>query len=217
MAAAADLLQWEEPAWELPGLRRLALVPATAALGFHHAYFLSLPERIDVPALVVEGNNQGEERDYAYTLDAARGAVTGPPRWLGPRVADRLGLPLLMPVFPRTIPSMPHTTFVHQLNRATLLYEEDDAHRRLDLQLLAMADHALQIIRELYPNLPPPLPKHLFIVRPSAHPPIRPRVHASVRLSVGAPTPASCRQSSSTPSASARSPCTLQCQTTRPG
>jgi hypothetical protein len=65
MAAAADLLQWEEPAWELPGLRRLALVPATAALGFHHAYFLSLPERIDVPALVVEGNNQGEERDYA--------------------------------------------------------------------------------------------------------------------------------------------------------
>ena len=81
---------------------------------------------------------------------------------MGARAADTLGLPLLMPVFPRTIPGSPHTTFVHQLNRATLLHEGDAKHARLDLQLLAMADHALALLRAIHPGMPPPLPRHLF-------------------------------------------------------
>ena len=156
---AAAQIPWETD--ERTG-RRLALMEADSASGFHHPYFLTIPPRVEVAALVIESNNIGADAPTAAELEAsARSAVSGEPHWVGARVAERLGLPLLMPVFPRTIGG-DEKTFVHQLDRNTLLHKSK-AHARLDLQLLAMASHALATVRALHPHLPAPLPRHLVV------------------------------------------------------
>lgn len=58
--------------------------------------------------------------------------------------ADRLGTPILVPLFPRpAMPSPPGNLYLHALSRASI--EARDAHlTRVDLQLIAMLDHARQ-------------------------------------------------------------------------
>ncbi len=59
-------------------------------------------------------------------------------------VADRLGTPILVPLFPRpALPSPPGDLYLHALSRASLEVR-DPRLARVDLQLIAMLDHAAQ-------------------------------------------------------------------------
>jgi hypothetical protein len=113
------------------------LRPARPRDGFSFPYILQTPvltEAAIVPHLLVETNNTGPissefEPHLAPTSDLAR-------QGLGARVSLALRAPLLMPVFPRDT-----RMYTHSLGRSTILSDSRTL-RRLDLQLLAMAQDA---------------------------------------------------------------------------
>jgi hypothetical protein len=113
------------------------LIPATPSAGFQYPYFLRVQPKIDEAAptyLLVEPNNSGKPcKWFEYHLWQARKlAETG----VGSDVSRRLGVPLLVPVFPR-----PPEIYTQFLNRQALLAPAPELHR-LDLQLLAMIGDA---------------------------------------------------------------------------
>jgi hypothetical protein len=112
--------------------------------GFHWTYLLYVPKSLADPArrnektwLFVAPNNTGSSDDNIQTHEeSARRKMIG----LG-SFAEKLGTPLLQPVFPR--PREDWKIYTHALDRDSLLTEK--AHlKRLDLQLLAMIDDALK-------------------------------------------------------------------------
>ena len=122
----------------------LTTVRASPDHGFQHPYFLLLPETLgaDSPQrLLVEPNNTGTATDEVgkHQDSALRLALRGHARSL----ADRLGVPLLVPGFPR--PEADGKIYTHALDRDTLLVE-DGSLERLDLQLLAMTRHARRLL-----------------------------------------------------------------------
>ena len=77
-------------------------VPAAPERGFHYPYILRIPEgieRSDVRFLLVEPNNTGSVSDDLEVHVAAATKLSG--SGLGASVARELGVPLLMPAFPR--------------------------------------------------------------------------------------------------------------------
>jgi hypothetical protein len=110
---------------------------------FRWPYYLHIPaDALDAaraghaPALLVVPNNTGfVDDDFAVHDKAARGLCGGWQRTL----AERLGVPLLVPAFPR--PAKQALMYTHALDRDTLL-TRDPSLRRLDLQLVAMIDDA---------------------------------------------------------------------------
>lgn len=118
------------------------LVEAAPERGFHYPYLLVVPAppAADSPSagiLLVEPNNTGKvSDDFIVHLSAARELAD---KAIGGYVARELGLPLLVPVFPR--PEKQWELYTHQLDRDTLLVA-DGPLRRLDLQLLGMIDDA---------------------------------------------------------------------------
>lgn len=116
-------------------------VPAHPEEGFHFPYMLRVPETIPsgkASFLVVEGNNTGRSSDDASVhLESVRRAMTG--RSIGRVIAEELGMPFLMPVFPR--PKSDSHTYTHALDRDTILID-DGPLQRLDRQLLAMVADA---------------------------------------------------------------------------
>lgn len=108
------------------------LVPPNPALGFNFPYLLRLQATSSDAAipLLVEPNNSGHASPkFDEHLRAAEDLIHS---GLGGRVSTAMGLPLLMPVFPRE-PAL----YTHSLGRTTL-QTTDPLLRRLDLQLLAM-------------------------------------------------------------------------------
>jgi dienelactone hydrolase len=109
--------------------------------GFHWAYYHYVPAAVrrqpgeTVRSLLVVPNNTGSPDDDIHVHDAAarRGVERGR-AW-----ADRLGVILLQPVFPRS--KKEWRVYTQALDRDTLLCETPQL-RRLDRQLLAMIDHA---------------------------------------------------------------------------
>ncbi len=131
------------------------LVEAAPEKGFHYPYLLVVP----VPApsgrsapggfLLVEPNNTGRvSDDFIVHLSAARELTENA---IGGYVARELGLPLVVPVFPR--PEKRWELYTHQLDRDTMLVA-DGLLRRLDLQLLAMIDDARARLAEQGWKLP---------------------------------------------------------------
>ena len=116
-------------------------IAAAPELGFHFNFFLFVPpdvSTVEPVRLLVEPNNSGtttddylEEVRWAWQIAAPGGGA----HWL----ASRLRVPLLVPAFPRRA-STPHI-YTHALDRDTMLVGDGDL-VRLDLQLLAMIDHA---------------------------------------------------------------------------
>jgi hypothetical protein len=127
----------EDP--ELFGVRE---VGADAGDGFNYPYLLYRPVSVtdDEVPLLVQPNNTGTATDeFERHRDAARDTAE---RGTARRVADQLGVPLLVPVFPRPRSGEVDGLFyTHQLDRDTLRIE-DGPLERIDLQLLAMVDHA---------------------------------------------------------------------------
>ena len=116
-------------------------VPAAPERGFHHPYVLFLPKRVErgpPQYLLVEPNNTGRPDD---DFEAHRAAAirTARDSSVGNFVAVRLGIPLLVPVFPR--PSSIHNVYTHSLDRDTILIREGSL-VRIDKQLIAMAEDA---------------------------------------------------------------------------
>ncbi len=114
----------------------LELVDADPARGFQYPFLLSLPSRLapePARALLVEPNNTGRgDDDLAAHLAAARELAR---HAIGSDVARELGLPLLVPVFPR--PKTDWERYTHALDSDTLRIDSGPM-QRLDLQLLAM-------------------------------------------------------------------------------
>ena len=84
--------------------------------------------------LLVEPNNTGRHSDDLEVHHAAAVSVAQESS-VGNFVASKLGITLLVPVFPR--PSSMENVYTHSLDRDTMLISEGPL-KRLDLQLLAM-------------------------------------------------------------------------------
>jgi hypothetical protein len=114
-------------------------VPAQPSAGFHFPYYVYVPVRTNagVTRLLVSPNNSGQATDdFAVQQQSARRAATG---GYVHDIADTLGTPLVIPVFPR--PLSIARTYTHILDRDTMLIT-DGPLTRIDLQLLAMVRHA---------------------------------------------------------------------------
>lgn len=119
-------------------------VPASACANFFFPYYLYVPA--DLPKertirLLVEPNNTGRTSDdFEVHRQSAKHLVSGS---YARRLAERLRTPLLVPVFPR--PHQEWRIYTHALDRDSLLIR-DGPLARIDLQLLAMMEHARAVL-----------------------------------------------------------------------
>lgn len=115
-------------------------VDADPQAGFGWPYYLYLPPAClqsgeTVFPLLVAPNNSGKIDDDPEVHRAAAAKEMGGLR----RLADRINTPVLVPAFPR--PADRWQLYTHALDRDSLLLGEG-ALARLDLQLMAMIEHA---------------------------------------------------------------------------
>ena len=119
-------------------------VDANASKGFNFPFFLFIPETIDRNQklyLLVEPNNTGRATD---DFDVHRQkALNLVKQSYAHRMAKKLRGPLLVPVFPR--PATNGQTYTHALDRDSLEIDKGQL-KRLDLQLVAMIDHAIELL-----------------------------------------------------------------------
>ncbi|HEY0370705.1 MAG TPA: hypothetical protein VGD79_01810 [Thermoanaerobaculia bacterium] len=126
----------------LPAANTLEVVEANPAKGFHYPYLLKIPSNARSTVLLVETNNTGQvSDDFEVHVAAAKKLANGA---LGSYIAEKLDVPLLVPVFPR--PETGWERYTHALDRDTMLIE-DGPMQRLDLQLLAMIADARKRLR----------------------------------------------------------------------
>ena len=123
-----------------PYALRVDRIAAQPGQGFHSGYYLYVPASLQRDAngmatLLVQPNNSGRISDDvdAHRRDAW---MTGFER---KRIADELGVALLVPAFPR--PARDWQVYTHALDR-DVLTTRDPVLARLDLQLVAMIDDA---------------------------------------------------------------------------
>ncbi len=114
--------------------------PADPAAGYHANFFLYVPSNVQSPlTLLVQPNNSGTNSDdpSVHIRDA----------WMmgfeRKRIADELGVALLVPAFVR--PGEDWHIYTHALDRDVFTTGRVDL-RRLDLQLIAMIDHARAVL-----------------------------------------------------------------------
>ena len=129
-----------------PYALRVEHVAAEPRTGFHSDYYLYVPTTLHRDehgnaTLLVQPNNSGRTSDDigVHRRDAW---MTGFER---KRIADELGVALLVPAFPRT--ARDWRTYTHALDR-DVLTTRDPLLARLDLQLIAMIDDARARLRK---------------------------------------------------------------------
>ncbi len=141
-------VRWYDPEDSTAGqssFRRggVLVVPAAPERGFHTEYILVVPKSVATGRrrILVVPNNTGTVSDDhdVHFQRALRDATGGWARYL----ARELEQPLLIPVFDR-LASMP-TTYTHALDSDTMALTAGPL-ARVDLQLLAMVDHARKIL-----------------------------------------------------------------------
>ena len=143
-AAAQDIVISKISQLKLAGNDIIEVEPNTAK-GFNFPYFLFVPDTADKSSelyLLVETNNTGTTSDdfdvhREKALDLVKSSYPN-------RIARELSVPLLVPVFPR--PRTNWQAYTHALDRDTLEINEGKL-ERLDLQLIAMIDQALELLR----------------------------------------------------------------------
>ena len=122
-------------------------VEAQASEGFNFPYFLFIPGGVDKDRqvyMLVEPNNSGMVSDDPEVHQAK--ALPLVKRSHANKIARRLGVPLLVPTFPRPRLYTRSLTYTHALDIDTLEIEEGKL-KRLDLQLTAMIKHAQALLR----------------------------------------------------------------------
>lgn len=110
--------------------------------GFAWPYLLALPKQVTAHALLVLPNSTGfVTEDLALLRASAACQLAGELA-----LADRLGTPVLMPLFPRPPASAPDDNlYLHALTRASLAAKARPV-ARVDLQLIAMIDRARAVL-----------------------------------------------------------------------
>lgn len=124
--------------------RRVSEHPPDPTRGFRWPYLLVTPKGTRATALLVLPNNTGFVSDDVALLRAsARCALRD-----DLATADRLGVALLTPLFPRPpVADAADNLYLHALSRAALTAKAP-AHARVDLQLIAMIDDARAALGE---------------------------------------------------------------------
>jgi len=127
----------------------LQLVESDPSAGFEYPYFLRAPTVLTSdpsrPVFVQPNNTGFPTDDFERHRSAARRRAE---RGSGREVADTLGAPLLVPVFPRPdMEPVDGTHYVHQLDRETMQIDGGPL-ERVDQQLLAMVEDARQRLAE---------------------------------------------------------------------
>ncbi len=125
------------------------LVEADPEHGFNYPYYLTVPkgfEDSERRPILVEPHNVGQQiAAFEEHLDIASERMEG---GTGRRVADELGAPFLIPVFPRPFEEpVDWTHMIHMLCARTMQIEEGPL-ERVDLQLLRMVDDARKRLAE---------------------------------------------------------------------
>jgi hypothetical protein len=123
-------------------------VPAAPENGFNFPYLLFVPNSAAAKRygyVLVEVNNTGRVSDDLEVHRAAAIALARDSS-VGNFVAKAVGIPLLVPIFPR--PSSADTVYTHSLDRDTIVISEGPL-RRLDLQLLSMIADARPRLEEM--------------------------------------------------------------------
>jgi len=134
---------------KIPAMR----VDADPDAGFNYPYFLYAPPVPEAEAggpLLVEPNNTGTSTDdFQQHEERARELITS---GISRDISGNLGVPMIVPVFPRPRSDpVDGTHYTHQLDRDTLQISSGPL-ERIDQQLLRMVDHAQQKLRaEGYP------------------------------------------------------------------
>ena len=108
--------------------------PAVPAKGFHWPYLVYLPKELRGSRMLVAPNSTGFRTDELELLRTAASCEVRRQTAL----ADRLGVPLLVPLFPRPATD---DLYLHALTRSSLEAKEE-RFQRVDLQLIAMIDDA---------------------------------------------------------------------------
>jgi hypothetical protein len=115
---------------------------AFAAKGFHWPYLLFVPAKVTSTHLLVRPNNTGFPTEELELLRASASCELQSAAAL----AQALGAPLLIPLFPRPqAPGAEDNLYLHALTRASLKTAVP-AFSRVDLQLLAMIDDARAVL-----------------------------------------------------------------------
>lgn len=124
------------------------LVEADPEDGFNYPYYLAVPDEGDDTQrpILVEPHNVGEYVEtFERHLELARQRVENN---YGRYIADELGAPLLIPVFPRPLEEpVDWTHMIHMLCAKTMQIDAGPL-ERVDRQLLAMIDNARDRLAE---------------------------------------------------------------------
>jgi PGF-CTERM protein len=124
-------------------------IEADPDFGFQWPYFLYAPpirnDGRDRPVLVEPNNTGSATDDFEIHEREANGLIE---RGISRQISDQLGVPFLVPVFPRPVSDpVDWTHYVHQLDRDTLQLSSGPL-ARIDRQLLRMVDHARQRLED---------------------------------------------------------------------
>jgi hypothetical protein len=126
----------------------LIFTEARPESGFNFPYFLFIPDKMSVQneqVLIVEPNNSGfADNDLQKHIEKAQRTATRE-FYTGNYVARKLQYPLLVPVFPRTRTNW--KIYTHAFDR-DVASQKDNELERIDLQLLAMAEDAKNVLAE---------------------------------------------------------------------
>ncbi len=123
-------------------------IEAQPKRGFSYPYYLYVPPVMreakaqeQTHTILVIPNNTGEISD---DLSVHEAKVKKNMKNLNLYLASKLGVAVLMPVFPR--PATDWQIYTHALDRDSMLTDKKD-YRRFDLQLAAMIDHAREKLK----------------------------------------------------------------------
>lgn len=132
-------------------LEKNVLQAAAPAKGFHWPYLLYVPAKVQRQRLLVAPNNTGFLTSDVKLLELSASCELKGHKQL----ADRLGTPLLIPLFPRprTLDTEP-ALYLHALSRTSLETRVAE-YRRVDLQLIAMIDDARALLKAKGSQLAP--------------------------------------------------------------
>ena len=127
----------------------LLYIEPTKDDAYNFPYYLFIPENMeqtDALHLIIEPNNSGfVDDDFTKHLEKAQRTASRE-FYLGNYVSRQLKYPLLVPVFPRTRTDW--EIYTHALDRDVMLQQNNNL-ERIDLQLLAMAEHACESLVKL--------------------------------------------------------------------
>lgn len=121
-------------------------IDANPEQGFNFAYYLRIPKGLNseqIQYLLVETNNSGvndtlsfhEKETYLETIRNS----------LGASLCSNLKVPFLIPIFPR--PAKEWQLYTHAFDRDVAIIKEGKL-KRLDLQLIAMIEHAKTVLKK---------------------------------------------------------------------